>query len=192
MTRTVTPEDFVALVGKPLVDFAQQCHAASLALARALDCGARVARGTCLGVPGQHSWVVLGPDCYDPRVAVLDPTLWSYQGREPYVWSGSAGRGSYRPHGLGSIWTYGQPPRPAGPVIDLAVDPGKEARDFLALAAPKGLDRVGWSVLLHSPVGGWPAAEIVAAAARTPALAAVPPVDIVGMLTDLNPGELYR
>jgi hypothetical protein len=45
--------------------------------------------------------------------------------------------------------------------------------------------------LLGSPVHGWPAAEIVAAIADTPSLAAYVPIDLLGMLTDRNPGKLY-
>jgi hypothetical protein len=187
--RTAT--EFEELVGTPLVDFAYQCHAASLALVHALGEG-RVARGTRPGVLAQHSWVVLGNDCYSPAAKVLDPTLWSYQNQHPYVWNGLSVEGLYCPHGSGSIWAYGRPPRPTGPVIELAVDPGEEATAFLEFCAPKGLDREGWSVLLHAPVEDWPAAAVVEAAYQTPAIAALLPVDIVGMLTDLNPGELYR
>ena len=63
----------------PLDDWAGQCHAASLKLVRHGDLGAcRVARGACRGVLGQHSWVVLGDDCYDKLATIIDPTLWSY------------------------------------------------------------------------------------------------------------------
>lgn len=67
----------------------------------------------------------------------------------------------------------------------------KLAREFLEMAAPQGLDRDGWHALAHAPVLGWPSDEIIAAMYRTPALKLLPPIDIVGMATDLNPGGLY-
>jgi hypothetical protein len=61
----------------------------------------------------------------------------------------------------------------------------------MELAAPDGLDIRGWHVLAHSPVRGWPAAEIIGAMYDTPRLKMIPPIDIVGMLTDKNPNGLY-
>jgi hypothetical protein len=193
VTATVPagPIDFEALTGTPLVDVAFDCHRASLALVRALGQG-RVARGTCLGVPGQHSWAVLGDDCYDPKASIADPTLWSYMDEPPQVWTGTARQGGHRPHGTGSIWQYGRPPHPLHDPIALATDPGPEARAFLQLAAPEGLDLSGWIVLLHSPVEGWPVRQIIEAAYQMPQLRVHIPIDIVGMCTDLNPQELYR
>lgn len=188
----MSPDEFRDLTGRPLTDFAQDCHAAALSLARELGRG-RVARGTCQGVGAQHSWFVDGDDCYDEHATLLDPVLWSYQNVEPYVWKGTQEDSPFHvPHGHGSIWQFGQPPLPLKPVIELAVDPGEDARHFLEFAAPRGLDLAGWSVLLHSPVEGWPAAEIVATAYDTPRLKSIIPIDIVGMLTDINPGGLYR
>lgn len=188
----MTPAEFEELTGRSLSGTGYDCHRAAHSLVHALGRG-RVARGTCRGIGGQHSWMVDGEDCYAERARIIDPTLWSYQGVEPYVWEGTARmQPLHVPHGHGNIWRHGQPPEPTEDVIELAEDPGDEATKFLKFAAPYGLDRRGWAVLLHSPVGGWPAAEIVAAAYRTPALAAIPPIDIVGMLTDINPGGAYR
>lgn len=61
---------------------------------------------------------------------------------------------------------------------------------FLELLGP--LDLAGWAQLLHAPVGGWPAREIIAFAYRTKRLSALIPIDVVGMATDVNPNDLYR
>jgi hypothetical protein len=45
--------------------------------------------------------------------------------------------------------------------------------------------------LANAPVEGWPAREILTAMAATPRLAACVPIDILGMVTDLNPKGLY-
>ena len=168
-----------------------QCHAASIALVKSGALGeARVARGTCPGVFGQHSWVVLGLDCYDTDAEVIDPTLWSYEHVEPYIWTGVASDKPHRPHGTGSIWQWGKPTNMGGATISLAHEPEDQAaRDFLALLGP--LDRAGWGQLANAPVQGWPAKPIIEAIYATPALMALIPIDIVGMVTDLNPNGLY-
>jgi hypothetical protein len=170
-----------------------QCHAASLAVIQTglLPEGARVARGGCPGVPSQHSWVVLGGNCYDSEAVVLDPTLWSYTRAQPYIYRGKAKARPHLPHGSGSIWQFGRPDDPSGPVIALGKRLSENAETFLKLAAPKGLDLNGWRVLANSPIGGWPAAEIIDAMADNPHLVAVIPVDILGMVTDRNPKNLY-
>lgn len=146
---------------EPLSKWHHQCHAASLALVRA-GIGTRVARGTCVGVGGQHSWV---GDMLDER---------------------------HRPHGYGSIWDYGRPARSGGPVIALTPKAplGLAAREFLAMVGP--LDARGWMALAHAPVNGWPAGEIFAAMDDTDALCVLVPIDILGMTTDRNPGGVYR
>lgn len=178
-----------------LTDFAHQCHVASLRLVRSGALGdCRVARGSCTGVPGQHSWVVVGDDCYADDARIIDPTLWSYTGQRPFVWVGSASEGLHTPHGKGSIWAWGRPENAVpGQAVELTpTEPlSSEAQTFLELLGP--LDRRGWMVLLsHAPVGGWPAGEIMAAATDTEALAALVPIDRLGMLTDRNPDGLYR
>lgn len=74
-------------------------------------------------------------------------------------------------------------------MIKLAVPVSREAELFLDLCGP--LDQKGWAELIHSPVEGWPAAEIIAAVDDTPELSTLIPVDILGMLTDRNPQGVY-
>jgi hypothetical protein len=190
----ITVADVETILGSPFKTTAGDCHAVSLAIVKAGVLGrSRVARGTCLGVGGQHSWVVRGDDCYRIGAEIVDPTLWSYDTNIAGVWTGRLAKsGRHRPHGFGSIWDYGKPTRSDGPIIELT--PGEPlsamARAFLRLIEP--LDRTGWSTLAHAPVGGWPAAEIIAAMCDTEGLGPLIPIDIVGMLTDRNPGGLYR
>lgn len=187
----MTPAEFEAAVGRPLVAFRFQCHAASLALVRSASSpdGARVARGSCPGVLGQHSWVVLGGDCYDERAQVIDATLWSYDDAVREIWTGRADERPHTPHGAGSIFQWGKPEGKGGPPIELDADLSTQARDFLAMLGP--LDRKGWAQLAHAPVGLWPAAEIIGAMYDDARLGALVPIDIVGMVTDRNPGGLY-
>jgi hypothetical protein len=190
--KLLTIADVEAITGAPFAETHHQCHAISHAIVQSgFYPLARVARGTATGVGGQHSWVVVGDDCYAPRARIVDPTLWSYDDRVSGVWHGTAADGAHRPRGAGRIWDHGRPPEPTGPVIDLAVDPGRPARVFLEFAAPRGLDRHGWRLLADSPVGGWPAGDIIAAMADTPDLAALVPIDVLGMITDRNPGGVY-
>lgn len=179
------------MVGRPLESFAGDCHRASLALVRSGVFGrTRVARGGTSGVPFQHSWVVLGWDCYDPAAEILDPTLWAYLGEPPQIWEGCADERPHVPHGAGSIWDYGRPRHAVDKPIELGCDNlSSAAADFLALLGP--LDYRGWSVLAHAPVGDWPAGEIITAMCQHPKLRMIPPINIVGMVTDLNPLSLY-
>jgi hypothetical protein len=172
--------------------FAHQCHVASLEVIRTglLPETARVARGWCPKVPGQHSWVVIG-DPYRDDVVFIDPTLWSYTNTPPKLLVGLNMSDGRRPHGHGSIWDYGRPEEPKEEVIKLKAKLSSRAKEFLELAAPKGLDRRGWQILANSPVGGWPAKEIIGAMAKDKRLVSLIPIDIVGMLTDENPGNLY-
>lgn len=180
--------DIAERIGMPMAEWKHKCHEVSLAIVRAkIFSPSRVARGVCRNVFSQHSWVVLGKDCYDPDAQILDATLWSYDPQVKGVWFGNDGR--HVPHGAGSIWNYGKPPEPEGPIIELAVPISKKAQGFLDLIGP--MDRRGWHVLLNSPVGEWPASEIIAAADDTPALSPMIPIDILGMITDRNPGGLY-
>jgi hypothetical protein len=182
----------------PLDDWKYQCHSASVKLMRSGSFGTcRVARGSANGVAGQHSWLVLGDDCYAARAAIIDPTLWSYDSTVNGVWVGSYRDGRHTPHGKGSIWQWGRPDEAVGPVVELTPRQpfSRAARDFLDLLGP--LDFNGWVMLAHAPVEGWPAGEIIDALCDTPdpttagTFEAYVPVDIVGMVTDRNPRGLY-
>lgn len=177
---------------EPLDEWAVQCHAASVKLVKSGVCGqARVARGTCTSVFGQHSWVVLGNDCYDDDAVIVDPTLWSYDPSVEGVWVGSYRDGKHVPHGKGSIWQWGRP-NEAKPGEAMELTPrqpwSRAAENFLRLLGP--LDKQGWIQLAHAPVEGWPAGEIIDAICES-GLAAMVPIDIVGMVTDRNPQNLY-
>lgn len=166
-----------------------QCHVAAMAIVNA-GLADRVARGSCRGVGGQHSWAVIG-DPYAPDL-VIDATLWSYREDVKSIYVGSPDRFGHRPHGAGSIWAWGHPKPATGPRIKLTPKTplSVAAREFLAMIEP--LDRAGWSVLAHAPVGGWPSGEVFAAMDDTPALAQIVPIDILGMTTNRNPGGLYQ
>lgn len=175
----------------PLDRYACKCHEASLALVLSGILpgeGWRVARGSCRGVGGQHSWAVQG-DPYE-RGQVVDLTAWSYDAKRPRVWM-PKNLTVHKPHGLGSIWQWGQPTVGRGPLIPLAVPLDGAAAAFIKMLFPNGSDRQGWAQLAHAPVEGWPAKAIIEAILDTPDLDALVPVDIVGMLTDRNPGNLY-
>lgn len=186
----MTAAEFETAVGRPLDAFAHDCHAAALALVRSGTVGeSRVARGFCPGVAGQHSWVVLGDDCYDRDAVVVDPTLWSYDETVVGIWTGKASSRPHEPHGSGSIWKWGRPDYPTGEIVTLDVEWSREARQFFYIVGP--LDLRGWAQLAHAPVEGWPAAEIIGAIYDDERLSARVPIDIVGMLTDRNPSGLY-
>jgi hypothetical protein len=199
-TKTLAPADWdhdqlnAALGG--FSKWHHNCHAASLQLVRSgvLPDTARVARGTCPGVGGQHSWVVVDGDCYDRSARIIDPTLWSYDPTVPGIWTGRASERPHVPHGgIGSIWTWGRPVAQGGPIVELtpATPLSVEARQFVELIGP--LDRAGWQMLIgYAPVDGWPAAELIAAADDTAELSVLVPIDRLGMLTDRNPDGLYR
>lgn len=189
-----SPEEMIQALGGSLEPWYHQCHAASLRLVNSGvfgDIFVRVARGTADGVPGQHSWIVVGRDCYNPAAPVVDATLWSYVDSVAGIWIGKARERHHTPHGAGSIWDWGRPGSPTGPVIELRprTPLSRAAQRFLDLLGP--LDYQGWSVLAHAPVQGWPAGEIYEAMSFTPGLKSLVPIDRVGMLTDLNPGGLY-
>jgi hypothetical protein len=173
----------------PIKDYAHQCHVASLRIVDGVDFDCRVARGFCEGVGSQHSWVVLGLDCYDRKAAIIDPTLWSYDSTVKGIWTGTMEDGRHTPHGTGSIWTWGRPVSGGGEPIEL--EPTQPFSDdallFLEMLGP--LDRTGWARLANAPVEEWPAAEILPAINNT--VGPLVPIDIIGMLTDHNPGGLY-
>ena len=174
----------------PLDDWAGQCHAASIELMRARGEGCRVARGVCTGVGAQHSWLVLGDDCYEEDAVIVDGTLWSYDETVTGVWVGTYRDGRHRPHGKGRSGTGAdlmtRPAQWCGPRREPF---SATAKGFLELLGP--LDFEGWCVLAHAPVQGWPAAEILDAIANTEGLEHRVPIDILGMITSRNPSGLY-
>jgi hypothetical protein len=187
-----TVEEVEKAIERPMADWARDCHSVSLAIVKSGLVEGRVARGVCSGVGAQHSWVVVGDDCYDHDAQIIDPTLWSYRDDVEGIWTGSIGHGWHAPHGAGSIWAWGRPTPFGGEPISLTPSTplSKDASAFLALIGP--LDRDGWAYFVsNAPVEGWPAAEIISAVADTKRLAHFIPIDRLGMLTDRNPGGLY-
>lgn len=172
--------------------WAKNCHAASLAIVRSglLPEGARVARGFRAGIQSQHSWACTG-DPYDPDTVILDATLWSYVGGNPCIVVCKASNKAYRPHGAGSIWEYGRPTPRVGDEIKLKGLSSKALRFIHEASDGRGLDKAGWMTLANSPVQGWPAKEIFTAMSKDERLAHLIPIDILGMVTDENPGKLY-
>lgn len=181
----------------PLDQYAHQCHAAALELVRSGVLGrSRVARGSCAGVGGQHSWAVVGGDCYDDAAVIVDATAWSYGMDVPRVWVTTMSESPHRPHGYGNLLDIGIPYPDGGEHIELAVDLSPRGRLFVqmvyrTLGGHVRLDRRWWARLANGPMGGWPSSEIIAAMKDTPELTALVPIDIVGMVTDRNPGGLY-
>lgn len=189
-------EEIAEAIDHPVDKWRHQCHGVSLRIVKArLLPDARVARGVCSRVGGQHSWVVYGGySPYDDEAYILDPTMWSWQEPEPepFLWWGRMLDGVHRPFGYGSIWEYGRPVHAGGPTIALSTDVelSAEAQKFLDILGP--LDRIGWSRLANAPVGGmWPAADILGAMWETTELCSLVPIDVIGMVTDINPAGLY-
>lgn len=178
-------------VGRPFAKWAHQCHEIALHIVRSdlIQGPRRVARGHCQGVPGQHSWVVLGDNCYAEDAGIIDPTLWSYDDTVKGIWYGSMLDKRHHPHGEGSIWEWGKPVYQNGEPIELeGLSPAAQA--FMKMLYP--LDLPAWQILLsRAPVQQWPAREIYAKAAAHKELRSLIPIDRLGMLTDLNPGGLY-
>jgi hypothetical protein len=177
-------------------DFAQDCHSVSLALVRSGLLGKggprlRVARGACLGVGGQHSWVVLG-DPYNSRAKIVDITLWSYDTSKPRIWIGNMEDRLHRPKGFDWIFNTTKPYYRGGDKIVLEeAGLSIEARRFLHVLGP--LDAAGWATLWsHGGMLGWPAKEILEACLdQHPTMSALVPIDIIGMTTNRNPDGLY-
>lgn len=190
--RRITVPMVEEALGEERDQWAYRCHEVSLAAVRSGLFGpSRVARGFTPGLTSQHSWIVLGDDCYDPQAIIVDLTLWSYVPGAPTIYISRAHHRPHQPHGSGS-WLDAPPPTSHGGE-PLSLDAGSalsvEAEDFLHLLGP--LDIRGWMGVAAMPVGGWPAAEIIEAMYATPALRALVPIDRVGMLTRINPNGLY-
>jgi hypothetical protein len=199
-------DGIAALIDVPYEDWAGNCHGISY---KVLASGAfgpgRIARGRAAGVMSQHSWIVLGNDVYDSRAVIVDPTI------RPWLARAGAGGGiedgarkvltgilvdeaanlSHRPHGSGQIWNAARPACGNGGIVELTLRKplSEEAQEFLEMLGP--MDIQGWMMLANGPMGGWPAGEIIAAMDDTKELRALIPVDILGHVTDRNPGKLY-
>jgi hypothetical protein len=201
----LTLDDVADAIDWPHTTWYAHCHEVSHAIVTArLIPHARVARGTCAGVPGQHSWIVaptgrgkLG-DCYADNAVIIDPTLSAYRQDVAGIYTARADEhGWHRPFGKGDhIMNLGRPPRPETGQKVTSLAP--EAYDALSADARfwvnrmfGPLDRDGWFALAHTSVIGWPAEEIIRAMHLTPGLRPIVPVDIVGMLTNLDPCALY-
>lgn len=178
-------------------DFAHDCHSVSLALVRSGllgkggPKGPRVARGACMGVGSQHSWVVLGHP-YDQTATIVDLTLWSYNGSQPRIWIGDLMSGFHHPKGLEWIFNSDKPHTRGGEPILLDEEKlSASARHFLQTIGP--LDAPGWAALWsRCGMVGWPAKEILEAFVdQNRGMAPLVPIDIVGMVTDRNPQGLY-
>ncbi len=179
------------VIGLPMVEWGATCHQTSLALIKAglFPEGARVARGWSDGISSQHSWVAVG-NPYDEDTPIVDPIRQHYVKSQDGIWYGTLRDKLHRPHGAGFIWEWGKPERGDGDIIVLDGKLSAEAQDFLRLLGP--LDFKGWhQLLVLAPVQGWPAGEIMTAADKDTNLAAILPIDRVGMVTEQNPGELY-
>ena len=114
------------MIDWPVERWAQQCHAVSIAIVRSDVLprlgwpDRRVARGSCRGVLGQHSWIALGRDPYEITVPIVDPTLWSYRDDVDSIFVGFGDTYHHTPHGgTGTIWQYGAPPLPEREPIEL-------------------------------------------------------------------------
>lgn len=183
-------------IGIKKCDWAKRCHEVSIEIVRSgIFPLSRVARGFCRGVPAQHSWVVVGDDCYDEDAQLLDATLWSYDPSVKDIWQGTLRCGKHHPHGWLdgiAILDYGRPPNATDKAVELTPKQPLSffTSSFVELLGP--LDRDGWQLLANSfPVRGWPAGEILAAMHDTESLSGLVPIDKLGMLTDRNPGDLY-
>lgn len=183
------------LIGMPYEHWAHQCHAVSIRLLKTGLFGyGRIARGGAEGVLGQHSWIVLSHDVYDPKATIIDPTLWSYDESVTGIWTGK-NLVRHFPQGYGNIWQWGRPEtaeESGEPVIELNLTrPLSRLADHFLNEAIGPMGRRGWMQLANAPMQGWPSAEIIAAIDDTPKLRVYIPIDILGMLTDRNPKGLY-
>ena len=190
----LTTEAVEEAIGSPRESWAKNCHSTSLAIVRSGLVGkSRVARGSTPGVMGQHSWAVLGDDCYAPAATIVDTTLWSYVEDVPTVLVARAQDRPHIPKGSGNIMEWGQPVAGGGPTIELrpSAPLGRDAAFWMEhMFGP--LDLQGWMTLASAPVRGWPSREIIEAMLDTPELSGLVPIDVTGMLTDRTPQGLYR
>ena len=186
------------LKGVNPADYPKQCHAASLKLVKSGVIGefARVARGTHPDIGGQHSWVVVSEDVYDEYATIIDPTMWSYTGREPqFDIYDAAEDADYFPKGGEERWDFSDIPavQDYSKIITLEREVFDKLPDYAKMQMWRigSMDLRGWSTLANGPMLGWPSRPIIEAMLDTPKLAALVPIDIQGMVTMRNPSNLY-
>lgn len=178
---------------EPMRQWGQRCHEASVALVSSGAIrGLQVARGTCMAIGGQHSWVTMG-DPYNIHTIILDPTLWSYTSVAPEVYVGNANKWRHRPKGSGDIFMWGRPPEVPERKAYRLKPPKRgwspHALQFLMVLGPIDLD--GWRMMANAPVQGWPATEIMTQMFADEKIKAFIPADIVGMVIGNECGGLY-
>lgn len=193
LTNSVTLEEVEDIVGSPAASWENRCHEISLKIVKSdLFPYARVARGTAVGIGSQHSWVVLNKNVYNRYALILDPTYYVNIGHDPLLWWGTTDDGIHYPKGHESIWDVGLP---LSPVFENTSY--RFSRDGLSAAAIsflhmiEPLDIQGWAKLANGPMVGWPSEEIIARMYEDDLLRPLIPIDIVGMVTDINPKGLY-
>jgi hypothetical protein len=196
----VTEQMVEEVLGREFETTAHDCHGTSIGIVAArpdwLPEGARVARGWCRGVWGQHSWIACG-DPYEARTPIIDATLWSYDKSVSGVFVTRASDKRYGPHGGdGTVWQCSPPPEPEGEILTLSDEEyeklSPEAKHFLDRCGP--LDARGWCVVGDYPVRGWPSSEIWAAMWRSRGprgVSAFTQIDRIGMATDIDPRGMY-
>jgi len=180
-------------VGTPRELWKNRCHEISLALLKSdafVGIDARMARGFSIQITSQHSWIVLGKDVFDRTALVVDPTWSSTVMNAPMI-SYARNFRSHRPHGWGMLTEY--PESGGGPEVEIKGMTSETAEwvEFVRMTVDGPLDVRFWCRLFSGPLQGWPSRELVGLAAEMPELRFGIPVDVVGMLTDLNPNGLY-
>ena len=172
----------------------RNCHVASLHIVqsdrfRLAFPNARVARGWAQGVDSQHSWVSTG-DPYDDDTQIFDATLCDYREDVHGIWTGKLADEIHVPHGYGFLLPEDYPTGNGSDIITIDAPMTHELEAFLRDVGP--LDAQGWMELANGPMQGWPSPEAIRLMRANPLLRSFVPIDIAGMLTDENPGGLYR
>lgn len=179
-------------IGIPRDKWANRCHEVAYALLVSSlmdDVTARMARGWAQGISSQHSWIVTGNDVYDKTAKIIDPTYASNRGSRPMIMIVD-NLTSHSPHGYGEFSKF--PESKGGKeFLPEFVSPSTRLWADMASMEVGPLDAFWWAKMFSGPMGGWPSRELVNWAYEEPALRALIPIDIVGMLTDRNPRGLY-
>ena len=154
----------------------------------------------CSGVGSQHSWVVLSGrpgSMFEKKVPILDPTLWTYRDDVEGLYFNTAGGTPWHtPKGAGDLWDFSCPQSVGGDELIPREPITGGATAFLAFlkAQVGGPLSYGWWMRFFSqcPMANPPILrELIDACYRDERIRGTIPIDIVGMLTDHNPGGLY-